>query len=152
MISNYWLIDETRQLASLKIMSVDAWRHAGTTNMHFVSSRCLYVERGGGGLQTCQVRKIRRRDQGRCEDFAFGGERLDLLILRRPRLDLPSFGNLESPDRQKAYLAMYPRPRCVWTSLFGCSIVNSNSTCLHTALSMSYCTKSGIVSYNGKNA
>jgi hypothetical protein len=59
-------------------MSVDAWRHAGTTNMHFVSSRCLYVERGGGiadlPLQTCQVRKIRMRDQGRCEDFAFGGE------------------------------------------------------------------------------
>jgi hypothetical protein len=24
-------------------------------------------------IQTCQVRKIRMRDQGRCEDFAFGG-------------------------------------------------------------------------------
>jgi hypothetical protein len=33
-------------------------------------------------MQTCQVRKIRMRDQGRCDDFAFGGRggggRLDL--------------------------------------------------------------------------
>jgi hypothetical protein len=43
-------------------------------------------------MQTCQVRKIRMCDQGRCEDIAFGGEvRFTAwivsihLILRRPR-------------------------------------------------------------------
>jgi hypothetical protein len=29
-------------------------------------------------MQACQVPKIRMHDQGRCEDFAFGGGALDL--------------------------------------------------------------------------
>ena len=46
-ICNYGFIDKARQLASFKIMLVEAWQPVGTTNMPFVLSLSCVEWEGG---------------------------------------------------------------------------------------------------------
>ena len=81
------------------------------------------------------------RDQGRCEDFAFGGGGGGGGEVRfTSRSSESVFGHV--PPGHDASERLYLVGRLLTLILR-----------LHTALSMSlYCTKSGIASYNGKNA